>query len=111
MLGQSTALLPRFGNRPVCWVGWVLNACEHRCRKQLIARIPTLTYFDDRPVFANEREIVEAWNEEGLEGERKAREAIILREKEQNQRNFDFMQAIRAEAFREVCTTHPDLYI
>lgn len=70
----------------------------------MIARIPTLTYLDDRPVFPNEREIVEAWNEDGLEGEKKAREAIAEREREQNQRNFDFMQAIRAEAFREVGT-------
>ena len=75
------------------------------CRKQSISRIPTLTYLDDRPVFANEREIVEGWHEAGLEGERKAREVIAAREKEQNQRNFDFMQAIRAEAFREVCTS------
>lgn len=82
----------------------VLTLCGSGYRKQLISRIPTLTYLDDRPVFDNEREIVEGWSEDGLEGERKAREAIATREKERNQRNFDFMQAIRAEAFREVCT-------
>jgi dynein assembly factor 1, axonemal len=86
-----------------CW-GWLLSACNRRYRKQLIARIPTLTYLDDRPVFPNEREIVEAWSVEGLEGERKARTIISEREKEQSKRNFDFMQAIRSEAFREVCS-------
>lgn len=68
----------------------------------MISKIPTLTYLDDRPVFADEHELVQAWARNGLEGERIAREQISERKKQRDIRNYEFMQAIRAEAFREV---------
>ena len=43
-------------------------------RKTLIARIPTLKYLDDRPVFDEDRRYAEAFAVGGLEEERKERE-------------------------------------
>lgn len=68
----------------------------------MISKIPTLTYLDDRPVFPDEHEVVRAWARDGLDGERAAREQIAERKKQRDIRNYEFMQAIRAEAFREV---------
>lgn len=45
-------------------------------RKTLIARLPTLKYLDDRPVFEDDRRNAEAFSRGGLEEERKER-AII----------------------------------
>lgn len=72
------------------------------CRKALIAALPELTYLDDRPVFPNERETTEAWAQGGVEAEREARDNIRERERAQDRRNFEFMQALRAEGFRQV---------
>lgn len=72
-------------------------------RHTMIAKIPSLTYLDDRPVFPDEHEVVQAWARDGLDGERAAREQIAERKKQREARNYQFMQAIRAEAFREVC--------
>jgi hypothetical protein len=74
----------------------------HACSKALIAALPELTYLDDRPVFPKERELVVAWAAGGLDGERTARDGIRDRERARDRRNFEFMQAIRAEAFRQV---------
>lgn len=74
-------------------------------RHNLISKIPTLTYLDDRPVFPDEHEVVQAWASGGLDGERLAREQIAERKKQRELRNYEFMQAIRAEAFREVCNS------
>ena len=45
-------------------------------RKTIIARLPTLKYLDDRPVFDDDRRNAEAFARGGLEEERKER-AII----------------------------------
>ena len=42
-------------------------------RKRMISSIPTLSYLDDRPVFALERICAEAWAKGGLEAEKAAR--------------------------------------
>jgi dynein assembly factor 1, axonemal len=63
---------------------------------------PSLTYLDDRPVFANDRETAEAWATGGVEAERAARDHVRKREQDRDRRNFEYMQAIRAEAFRQV---------
>lgn len=39
-------------------------------RKTVIAKIPTLTYLDDRPVFDDDRRRAEAWFRGGIEEER-----------------------------------------
>eukprot|EP00892_Ulva_mutabilis_P007234 jgi/Ulvmu1/4883/UM020_0169.1 len=70
-------------------------------RHTMISRIPSLTYLDDRPVFPDEHEVVQAWARDGLQGERVARDQIAARKKQRDTRNYEFMQAIRAEAFRE----------
>jgi dynein assembly factor 1, axonemal len=72
------------------------------CRKTLIACLPELTYLDDRPIFPNEREIAAAWFSGGIAAERAARDSIRDRERQRDRRNFEFMQAIRSEAFRQV---------
>ena len=74
------------------------------CRKNTIVLIPTLTYLDDRPIFDNERTVAEAWAKAGLDGERAAREAIKKAEKARDRRNFEYLQAIRAEGYRQVRT-------
>lgn len=45
-------------------------------RKTMIAKLPTLMYLDDRPVFAEDRRHAEAFARGGIEEERKERDAI-----------------------------------
>ena len=45
-------------------------------RKTMIARIPTLKYLDDRPVFPEDRRAAEAFARGGLEEERNERKTI-----------------------------------
>ena len=66
-----------------------------------MSALPELTYLDDRPVFPKERELVQAWLEGGVDAERTARDSIRERERARDLRNFEFMQAIRSEAFRQ----------
>ena len=68
----------------------------------MIASLPELTYLDERPVFDSEREVTTAWARGGLKEERAARDAIRERDLQRDRRNMEFMQAIRAEAFRQV---------
>lgn len=51
-------------------------------RKTVIAKIPTLMYLDDRPVFEEDRRHAEAFARGGIEAEREER-AIIKREKDE----------------------------
>lgn len=67
-----------------------------------MARLPGLTYLDDRPVFEKERALAEAWAAGGIEAEQAAREVAREREAAAHRRNFEFMQNIRAEGFRQV---------
>lgn len=75
---------------------------EKPCRKTLVAQQSQLTYLDDRPIFDKERETVEAWAAGGVAAESAARDAIRQRERDAHRRNFEFMQTIRSEAFRQV---------
>lgn len=70
-------------------------------RKTLIARIPSLTYLDDRPVFEIERRCAEAWLAGGLDAERAERLRCKEEEREADRRNFEALQQIRKEGFRK----------
>ena len=80
------------------------NPCVNKIkqyRKTMIARLPTLKYLDDRPVFDDDRRNAEAFARGGLEEERKER-AIIQQEKadrdERNRVAFkDMIKQARAE--------------
>jgi len=50
-------------------------------RKTVIAKIPTLRYLDDRPVFDEDRRHAEAFNRGGVDAER-AERALMKKEKE-----------------------------
>ncbi|KAF4753310.1 hypothetical protein FOZ62_029121, partial [Perkinsus olseni] len=74
-------------------------------RKTLIAKMPNLKYLDDRPIFADERRLAEAfYYRGGIETEREERK-LIRQEKEEerrrNMRNFDLMIRRAREEFRE----------
>lgn len=70
-------------------------------RKTLIAAIPTLGYLDDRPVFEDERRLVDAWAKGGLEAERAERTAIKEEKEAYDRRNFEAMQTMRKEGWRK----------
>lgn len=50
-------------------------------RKTVIAKVTTLTYLDDRPVFEEDRRHAEAYHRGGIDAEREER-AIIRKEKD-----------------------------
>lgn len=55
------------------------NALTHgmkNYRRQMILHLPALTYLDERPVFAEERRVTEAWGRGGQNRENAEREAI-----------------------------------
>ncbi|ORC88425.1 Leucine-rich repeat-containing protein ODA7 [Trypanosoma theileri] len=51
-------------------------------RRNMILQLPQLTYLDERPVFTEERRVVEAWGEGGEKAEAQEREAIRREKKE-----------------------------
>eukprot|EP00792_Barthelona_sp_PAP020_P010382 TRINITY_DN376_c0_g1_i1.p1 TRINITY_DN376_c0_g1~~TRINITY_DN376_c0_g1_i1.p1 ORF type:complete len:401 (+),score=166.58 TRINITY_DN376_c0_g1_i1:35-1237(+) len=59
-------------------------------RRRMIARLPNLTYLDDKPVFPDERRCINAWwaNGESLEAEREERRKIREEEKLQHDKNL-----------------------
>ncbi len=70
-------------------------------RKTLISSIKSLTYLDDRPVFDEERRMVEAWARGGKEAE-KAESAQIEKEKrEKEEKNFQQFDLLRENAKKE----------
>ena len=65
-------------------------------RKTLIAKIPTLKYLDDRPVFEDDRRNAEAFDRGGLEEERKEREKITKEKDDAHWKNHEaFKEMIR----------------
>lgn len=67
-------------------------------RKTVIARLPTLTYLDDRPVFIEERQLAEAWFAGGPDAEKKERERQREEKSATEKRNFDWFEQIVADA-------------
>lgn len=56
-------------------------------RKTLTAKIPKLTYLDDRPVFPEDRRNAEAFVRGGIEEERMERERIKTENRERDEKN------------------------
>ena len=70
-------------------------------RRVVVSRLKSLTYLDDRPVFDAERRMTDAWARGGVEAERLERERIKEEEREQDRRNFEYLQNIRREGWRK----------
>ncbi|CCW65147.1 unnamed protein product [Phytomonas sp. EM1] len=76
-------------------------------RKTVLSRCKQLLYLDERPVFPEERRLVNAWATGGQDGEVKERLKIKMEnEREHKQRLEDFRKIIRGSAMREG-ETHP----
>ena len=67
-------------------------------RKTLIARIPTLKYLDDRPVFVDDRRNAEAFARGGIEEERAERERIQEEKRSRDKRNRDAFEEMISQA-------------
>ena len=67
-------------------------------RKKLIARLPQLTYFDDRPVGPEERRLAEAWGRGGVEAEAAERQALLAEKSAAHTRYLAEISACRARA-------------
>ena len=70
-------------------------------RKTLIARMPILTFLDDRPVFKEDRIYAEAWFTGGIEAEREARKKWKADEDEERRANTLAFRAMCDGAKRE----------
>jgi dynein assembly factor 1 len=67
-------------------------------RKTLTARIPSLKYLDDRPVFEDDRRIAEAWARGGRDAETAEREAIKQEKRDKERRNSEAFRRMQEEA-------------
>jgi len=74
-------------------------SCIKNYRKTIVSALPQLKYLDDRPVFEDERRLVDAWAVGGLDAEREERQKIRSEEDERNRRNFQAMQDMRSQGF------------
>jgi dynein assembly factor 1, axonemal len=70
-------------------------------RKNLINKIPTLTYLDDRPVFKDDRRTAEAFCRGGFEEEKDERNKIRQEKKDANDLYHKNFQAMMAKAKAE----------
>jgi len=70
-------------------------------RKTVIAKIPTLMYLDDRPVFEEDRRHAEAFARGGIEAEREERNLIKKEKDERNQRNHEAFKEMMRKAREE----------
>lgn len=65
-------------------------------KKEIIAKIPTLKYLDDSPVFPEDRRYAEAFAEGGIQREREERKKVKQEKDEEHWRNHDaFREMIR----------------
>eukprot|EP01138_Halocafeteria_seosinensis_P010749 gb/GECG01010977.1/.p1 GENE.gb/GECG01010977.1/~~gb/GECG01010977.1/.p1 ORF type:complete len:744 (+),score=115.70 gb/GECG01010977.1/:1-2232(+) len=75
-------------------------------RKNILTRLPALTYLDDRPVFESERIAVDAWAVGGREAEaeakRKHREDLREKERARSERFRQWQQEVREERARRL---------
>mmetsp|Transcript_38234 Transcript_38234/g.114221 ORF Transcript_38234/g.114221 Transcript_38234/m.114221 type:complete len:303 (+) Transcript_38234:60-968(+) len=67
-------------------------------RRTLISRCKSLTYLDDRPVFAEERLAVEAWSIGGLPAERAERRRQREEKEDAHRRNLQYMKELATRA-------------
>ena len=75
------------------------NPCTKKIknyRKTYIAKLPTLKYLDDRPVFEDDRIFAEAFNRGGFDEERKERERVRKEKEDAHWKNHEaFTEMIR----------------
>lgn len=65
-------------------------------RKTIVSKIKTLTYLDDRPVFADERRLADAWARGGNDAEQAERDLIKQEGLDKQKRNHEaFSQMVR----------------
>lgn len=70
-------------------------------RKTLTAKMPKLTYLDDRPVFEDDRRNAEAFARGGIEEERKERDKIRKETTEREEKNRQAFKDMIAKAKQE----------
>lgn len=74
-------------------------------RKSIIAKIPTLTYLDDRPVFWEDRRRAEAWVRGGIEEERVEIKKIRKEKDDKHWANHEAFRVMVNKAREEKKTT------
>jgi len=70
-------------------------------RKTAIAKITTLRYLDDRPVFEDERRLAEAWFRGGREEEKLERVKMKNEKEEKRRRKFECFEKLVGEAVED----------
>lgn len=70
-------------------------------RKTIIAKIPTLMYLDDKPVFVEDRRHAEAFARGGIEAEREERNLIKKEKDETHMRNHEAFKEMMRKAREE----------
>lgn len=70
-------------------------------RKTVIAKIPTLMYLDDRPVFEEDRRHAEAYARGGIEAEREERTIIKKEKDERHMKNHEAFKEMMRKAREE----------
>ena len=63
-------------------------------RKHALSRLAGLTYLDERPVFDDERRLVDGWTRAGVQGEREEKAKMREEEKEKADRQWRFFDQL-----------------